>query len=80
MTQTAMEKSKVKFATQISEDVLAMLRATAKQDGRQIQAVLDEALREYFDNRNRAKPRRHVLTALQVSMAEHDELYKALAK
>ena len=80
MTQTALETSKVKFATQISEDVLAMLRATAKKDGRQIQAVLDEALREYFENRNRTTPRRHVLTALQASMAEHDELYKALAK
>ena len=80
MTQTAMEKQKVKFATQIAEDVLAMLRATAKQDGRQIQAVLDEALREYFDNRKRSAPRRHILTALQVSMDEHDELYKALAK
>ncbi|MBP3730188.1 MAG: hypothetical protein J6I40_01805 [Mailhella sp.] len=80
MTQTSTETSKVKFATQISKDVLAMLRATAKRDGRHIQAVLDEALREYFDNRNRAMPRQHVLTALHASMAEHAELYKALAK
>ncbi len=80
MTQRVLETPKVKFATQISEDVLEMLRATAKQDGRQIQAVLDEALREYFDNRKRSAPRRHVLSALQASMTEYDELYKALAK
>ncbi|MBR5997695.1 MAG: hypothetical protein IK027_01130 [Deltaproteobacteria bacterium] len=80
MTRAVMEKPKVKFATQLSEDVLAMLRTTAKQDGRQIQAILDDALREYFDNRKGAVPRRHVLQALQDSMAEHEELYKALAK
>ena len=80
MAQAAMDSPKVKFATQLSEDVLAMLRATAKQDGRQIQAILDEALREYFDSRKGAAPRAHVLQALQDSMAEHEELYKALAQ
>ena len=80
MTQAVRETPKVKFATQLSEDVLAMLRATAKQDGRQIQAILDDALREYFENRKGAAPRRHVLQALQDSMAEHEELYKALAQ
>ena len=80
MAQAAMDSPKVKFATQLSEDVLAMLRATAKRDGRQIQAILDEALREYFDSRKGAAPREHVLLALQDSMAEHEELYKALAQ
>ena len=57
-----------------------MLRATAKQDGRQIQAILDDALREYFESRKGAAPRRNVLQALKDSMAEHEELYKALAQ
>ena len=80
MTQAARETPKVKFATQLSEDVLIMLRATAKQDGRQIQAILDDALREYFESRKGAAPRRNVLQALKDSMAEHEELYKALAQ
>ncbi|MBO4311667.1 MAG: hypothetical protein J5828_01555 [Desulfovibrionaceae bacterium] len=80
MTQAAMESPKITFDAQIPEDLLAMLRAAAKEDGRHIQAILEEALREYLDNRKKAAPRRHVLAALQASMAEHDELYKSLAK
>ena len=45
---TPANDGKVKFATQLSADVLMQLKETAKKEGRQIQAVLDEALREYF--------------------------------
>ena len=47
MTQsTATTGQKVKFATQLSPDVLAELRQMAHEEGRQIQSILDEALRE----------------------------------
>lgn len=80
MTQAAASPSKVKFATQMSEDMLALLRDTAKQEGRQIQSILDEALREYFEARQKNKARRHVAAALQASMAEFDSLYDELSR
>ena len=77
MTQsTAIKGQKVKFATQLSSDVLAELRQMAHEEGRQIQSILDEALREYIENKRNAKPR----TALFSSMTEHDALYEALSK
>ena len=49
MTQSpAIKEQKVKFATQLSPDVLAELRQMAHEEGRQIQSILDEALREYI--------------------------------
>ena len=77
--RTIVEK-KVKFATQLAPDVLESLRRMSTDEGRHIQTLLDEALREYIDNKQAGKPRRHVLAALQTSMAEHDALYEALAK
>lgn len=80
MTQTVVAIPKVKFATQMSEDILTLLRETAKQEGRQIQSILDEALREYFEVRQQNKARRHVVSALQASMTDFDVLYDELSK
>ena len=52
----------------------------AHEEGRQIQSILDEALREYIENKRNAKPRTHVMSALFSSMTEHDALYEALSK
>jgi len=71
---------KIKFATQLAPDVLETLRRMSAEEGRHMQAILDEALREYIENKQAGKPRRHVLSALQASMAEHDALYEALAR
>ena len=80
MTQSVAASPKIKFATQMADDILALLRETAKQEGRQIQSILDEALREYFEGRQQNKARRHVVSALQASMAEFDLLYDELSK
>ncbi len=71
---------KVKFATQADPLVLEALRALAASEGRHIQALLDEALREYLVRRQDAKPRPEVLSALDNSMRRYDDLYKKLAK
>ena len=47
--QTTPEQKKVKFATQADPEVLAALRKLAEAEGRQLQALVDEALREYID-------------------------------
>jgi hypothetical protein len=76
MTSAAREK----FSSQAAPDVLASLRQIAESQGRQFQAVLDEALRDYIDRQQRKHPRRHVMQSFAYSLDEFDSLYRELAK
>lgn len=69
-----------KFSSQAAPDVLAALRRIAEVQGRQFQAVLDEALRDYIDRQQKERPRRHVMAAFASSLDEFDHLYRELAK
>ncbi len=69
-----------KFATQADPQVLDEVRAIAAREGKQLQNVIDEALRDFIEKRKRGKPRPEVLTALGESLAEYDALYRELAK
>jgi protein-disulfide isomerase-like protein with CxxC motif len=69
-----------KFSSQAAPEVLAELRRIAAAEGRQFQAVLDEAMRDYIDRHQQARPRRHVMAAFAESVQEFDELYRELAK
>jgi hypothetical protein len=60
--------------------LLAELKTIARSEGRLLQAVLDEALRDYVDRRRTDGPRRHVMLALAQSLAEFDRLYRELSK
>lgn len=60
MTATVREK----FSTQAAPDVLAALRQIAENQGRQFQAVLDEALRDYIDRQQQERPRRRVMASV----------------
>jgi len=60
--------------------VLESLRRMSADEGRHLQTILDEALREYIENKQTGAPRKRVLSALQASMAEYDSLYEALAR
>ena len=78
--QTTTEHKKVKFATQADPEVLATLRKIAGDEGRQLQALVDEALREYIDQKLGNAPRRRVMEAMYDSMSQYDALYRELAK
>jgi predicted transcriptional regulator len=69
-----------KFSSQAAPEVLAALRKLAEAQGRQFQAVLDEALRDYIDRQQRERPRRHVMASFASSLEEFDSLYRELAK
>ena len=47
-----------KFSSQAAPEVLAALRHIAESEGRQFQAVLDEALCEYIERKEKGRPRR----------------------
>lgn len=69
-----------KFSSQADPEILEALQAIADQEGRQLQSVLGEAMREYLARKQSKLPRRNVLEAFEQSLRERDELYRSLAK
>ncbi len=69
-----------KFSSQADPEVLEGLQKIAAQEGRQFQAVLGDAMRDFLARKRQQAPRRNVLEAFQQSLAERDELYRSLAK
>jgi hypothetical protein len=69
-----------KFATQVDRDLLAEIRKIAKDEGRQLQAVIEDALRAHVEQRSKATPRRHVMDAYRSTPPRYDALYEKLAK
>jgi hypothetical protein len=80
MQTTSEHIKKVKFATQADPELLTTLRKIAGDEGRQLQSLVDEALREYVERKQGNAPRRHVVQALQASMGQFDALYQELSK
>jgi predicted transcriptional regulator len=70
----------VKFATQVDAELLASLRRLARSEGRQLQALIDEALRDLIEKRRQARPRAPVMAAYQSSHAAFAALYRKLAE
>jgi hypothetical protein len=75
-----MPAAREKFATQVDGEVLAAIRKIAKDEGRQLQAVVEEALNAHIEQRARSRPREHVLAAYKSSIPRYAALYKKLAK
>ena len=69
-----------KFATQVNSEILTTIRVLAKKEGRQLQALIDEALADLIEKRKNGHPRAHVMTAYLASHGQYSDLYKQLAK
>jgi hypothetical protein len=72
--------TKEKFATQVTPEILAELRALAHSEGRQLQALVDEALADLIEKRRKTRPRAHVVSAYNASHEPYAELYRRLAR
>jgi hypothetical protein len=75
-----MASTREKFATQVNTKTLAAVRRLAEKEGRQIQALIEEALTDLLEKRRLGKPRSHVMDAYQRSHDRYGELYKKLAQ
>ena len=75
-----MSNTREKFATQVDSQILAVVRTLARKEGRQIQALVDEALADLIEKRKQGRPRAHVMGAYLASHEKYGELYKQLAK
>ncbi len=75
-----MSQTREKFATQVNSDILAAVRALADKEGRQLQALVDEAFADLIEKRKKATPRAHVMGAYLASHEKYGPLYKKLAE
>jgi hypothetical protein len=69
-----------KFNTQVKPEIVAEVRKMAKQEGRQLQALVEEALVDLIAKHRNARPRPHVMAAHLASVEKFGALYKKLAE
>lgn len=75
-----MSQIREKFATQVKSDILSAVRSLADKEGRQLQALVDEAFTDLIEKRKKATPRAHVMGAYLASHEKYGPLYKKLAE
>ncbi|MGC9224880.1 MAG: hypothetical protein ACP5E2_13205 [Terracidiphilus sp.] len=73
-------QTREKFATQVNSEILRSVRYIAKNEGRQLQALIDEALADLIEKRKQSRPRAHIMAAYQASHEKFAPLYKKLAE
>jgi hypothetical protein len=75
-----MSQTREKFATQVNSEILSAVRTLANKEGRQLQALVDEALADLIEKHKRATPRPHVMGSYLASHEKYGALYKKLAE
>jgi len=69
-----------KFATQVNSEILRTVRHIAQTEGRQLQALIDEALADLIEKKKQSRPRANIMAAYQSSHEKFAPLYKKLAE
>jgi hypothetical protein len=76
----ALMSEMVKFASQVDAELLGKVRDIAKAEGRQIQGLLDEALRDFVEKRLAEGPQPDAMALHRLSMTRYRSVYERLAK
>ena len=69
-----------KFSSQAAPELLSKMREVARSDGRHFQAVLEEAMQAYLDNKAQQKVRPEMMAHFQASLEKNRRLGELLAK
>ncbi len=69
-----------KFATQVDSQLLAKVREMAKQEGRQLQSLVEEALGNLVESRQNGGVSPDLLKAYQSTLDRFGSVYEKLAK
>jgi hypothetical protein len=64
----------------VDSQVLDKVRSLAQHEGRQIQALVEEALSDLIEKHENTRPRPHVMGAYLASHEKYAPLYKKLAE
>lgn len=74
-----MVTSREKFSSQASPELLESMRQIARKEGRFFQAVLEDAMRQYVDNRMQSNVRPEVMAHYRASLERNRRLGELLA-
>ncbi len=69
-----------KFSSQADPELLRCAREIAQEEGRQFQAILEEALREYVERKRSERPREAVMAHFRASVERNRRLGELLAQ
>lgn len=75
-----MFRSRETLVTQVDAAMLSAIRTLAEQEGRPIQALVEEALADLIPKHIKGKQRAHVTSAYLASCERYERLYKKLAE
>ncbi len=75
-----MSGANVKYSSQASPVLLSTMREIARSEGRHFQAVMEEAMQEYIENRTRDRPRAEVMAHFRASVKRNRSLNELLAE
>jgi len=78
-SESTMARVKENLATEVDADLLAEVRRLADREGRDLRAVVEEALRALVEER-RARPRAEVMAHYEESHERFASLYERLAE
>lgn len=74
-----MAAKRVKFSSQVSPDLLAGMRAIAKQEGRHFQSVLEDAMSSYLASKGQERVRPEMMAHFRASLERNRRLGELLA-
>ena len=74
-----MVTTRQKFSSQADPELLAGMREAARKEGRQFQAVLEDAMRIYLESKAQTQVRPEVMAHLRDSIEKNRLLYELLA-
>jgi len=69
-----------KFSAQADEKLLEDIRSLAKNEGKYLTTLINEAFEDLIEKRKSGNPRRAVLEHFDASLQEYASLYEKLAK
>jgi|HubBroStandDraft_3_1064219.scaffolds.fasta_scaffold2121602_1 hypothetical protein len=75
-----MAQPREKFATQVNSELLTAVRSLSATEGRQLQALVEEALADLLEKRKKGTPRAHVMGAYLASHEKYGPIYNKLAE
>lgn len=68
------------FTSQAEEKLLKQVKSIAKDEGKKLYALINEALSDLVEKRKQGTPRKEVLKQFEAGLNEFDSLYEKLAK
>ena len=75
-----MVATREKFSSQAAPELLSAMREIARIEGRQLQAVLEDAMTSYIEARMQQNVRPEVMAHYRASLERNRRLYELLAK